>query len=176
MKKITATVLGLGFLTSTTIALAAMPTPASINIVPPTLGIDPSTTIGSLLTSAITIVFIVAAILVLFFLIWGAFQWITSGGDKEGIGKAREKIVQSLVGLVILALAFLIVRVVGQIVNIDILTLNKLPSLQQCTNGLVFDPQGGLCVCPDTKQPPEEGICCPLGTKATKIGNTVRCQ
>lgn len=84
---------------------------------------------GTVLTSAFRIIFFLAALVVLFMLILGAFQWITSGGDKEAVGKARGRIVSALVGLLILALAVLIIRVVGSIVNIDIFNLPSLPSL-----------------------------------------------
>ena len=63
-------------------------------------------------------------------LITGAFNWITSGGDKENVGKARSRIINALIGLLVLALAFLIARVAGQIVHIDIFNL-KIPSLDQ---------------------------------------------
>lgn len=134
MKKFAAAILIFGYLGSAASVLAQQfvivtPTGVQVNITPPKFGIDPNISIGQLISNALTIVFIVAALLVLVYLIWGAFQWITSGGDKEGIGKARDKIIQSLVGLVILALAFLIVRVVGQIVNIDILNLPAIPPL-----------------------------------------------
>ena len=80
------------------------------------------------LTSAFRIIFVVAALAVLFMLIMGAFQWITSGGDKEAVAKARGRIVNALIGLVILALAFVIVRVVGGVVNINLLG-GTIPSL-----------------------------------------------
>src|SRR4051812_15267128 len=78
---------------------------------PQNIGIDPKTAPSTILTSALTIVYIVAALLVLFFLILGAFRWITSGGDKDSIGKARGSIVNALIGLAILALAVVIVIV-----------------------------------------------------------------
>lgn len=101
-----------------------------IGITPPSQGISPETAVGTVLSSALTIIFVIAAIIVLFMLVWGAFKWITSSGDKEKLDKARGTIVSALVGLAILALAFLIVRVVGQILNIDILNLQSIPTLQ----------------------------------------------
>ncbi|MDO8498584.1 MAG: hypothetical protein Q7S44_02255 [bacterium] len=126
MKKITALLAGSSFFILATRALAAV----DIGITPPTQGIAPGTSVGTVLSSALTIVFVVAALLVLFMLVIGAFQWITSGGDKEAVGKARGRITSALIGLVILALAFLIVKVVGQIVNINILDLKTIPDLQ----------------------------------------------
>lgn len=93
-------------------------------------GIDPGTSISTVISNIITIIFIFGVLAVLFMLITGAFNWITSGGDKENVGKARSRIINALIGLLVLALAFLIARVAGQIVHIDIFNL-KIPSLDQ---------------------------------------------
>lgn len=93
-------------------------------------GVDPSQrSLGDVISNALLIVFIAAALAVLIFLIIGAFRWITSGGDKDAIGKARGTIVNALIGLAILALAFFITVLFGQILNINILNLPQLPTL-----------------------------------------------
>lgn len=94
---------------------------AQVNLSPgtPEQGIKPNTNPQFIITNAISIVFIIAILLVLFFLIWGAFDWITSGGDKEKVAQARKKIMAALIGLIILALAFVIARVAGGILNIN---------------------------------------------------------
>ncbi len=122
---IAAFVLIFGTLGFTNIASATI-TP--INISTPDAGINPKADIGKVFGNAITIIFVLAALAVLFMLIIGAFQWIMSGGEKEAVNKARGRITNALIGLVILALAFLVVRLVGAIVNVNVLQLN-LPSL-----------------------------------------------
>lgn len=92
-------------------------------------GIGAVTPLSNILANTFTIVFAVAALLVLAFLIFGAFKWITSGGDKEGAAGARKYIINALVGLAILALAFVIVRVVGGIVGFSVLQDFVLPRL-----------------------------------------------
>jgi len=62
----------------------------------------------------------VGVLLVLVMLIWGAFEWITSGGDKEAVGKARSKIINALIGMAVLAIAFALARVAGQFTGINI--------------------------------------------------------
>jgi hypothetical protein len=124
MKKVTAAIASVaGYLSLAGSALALQ-----VNT-PTNMGIDPKTAPSTILTSALTIVYIVAALLVLFFLIQGAFKWITSGGDKDAIGKARGAIVNALIGLAILALAVVIVIVVGKILNINILGNFTIPNL-----------------------------------------------
>lgn len=129
LKRLAASFTGLGFLTAAS-SVFARHNQLHIEVVKPQGGIDPSTPVGTVISNAITIVFVVAALTVLVFLVIGAFRWITSGGNKENVDTARKMIVNALIGLVILALAFLIARVVGLILNIDLVNL-QLPTLDQ---------------------------------------------
>lgn len=142
MKKITAILLTLSFLVVVPIAFADTPTPAptvtgvvNINIEPLKIPgvINPganASNLSNIINNVLKIIFMVAALLVLVFLIIGAFQWIVSGGDKEAVGKARQRITAALIGLAILVLAFVILGVVGTIVGIDFLNFS-FPKLTQ---------------------------------------------
>ncbi len=145
-KKISFGITALTFFSLVTNTFAQVP--VQVNV--PRVGINPLTTVGTLLSNILSVVFIVAALAVLFMLIWGAFSWITSGGDKDAVGAARKRIVNALIGLAVLAIAFLITRVVGQVLNIDILNLKFLPTLDACAptaagQAQVFDPTTGGC-------------------------------
>src|SRR5574340_4177 len=59
--------------------------------------------LGQVINSVLSFVMVISALLVLLYLIWGAFDWITSGGDKGKIEAARKKIVAAIVGLIIIA-------------------------------------------------------------------------
>ncbi|MDO8573176.1 MAG: hypothetical protein Q7R77_00300 [Candidatus Daviesbacteria bacterium] len=78
--------------------------------------------LGIFISNAISLIFIFAVIMVLIMLIWGAFEWIASGGDKEAVGKARNRILNALIGMAVLAVAFAIFKVAGQFLGFD--TLN----------------------------------------------------
>jgi len=73
--------------------------------------------IGSVINSVLSFVMVIVTLLVLFYLIMGAFGWITSGGDKGKIEAARNKIVASVVGLLIVASSYavfmLMIRFLG---------------------------------------------------------------
>lgn len=127
MKKVLAFVIVLAFTLLPTIALGAVDT---IQVNPGEQGIAPGTSLHTLFGNAIKIIFVVAALAVLIMLIWGAFQWIVSGGDKEKVQHARDRITNALIGLAVLALAFFIARVVGSIVNINLFESFSIPSLQ----------------------------------------------
>ena len=78
---------------------------------------------GSLVGSLITVAFIVAALIALGFLIFGGIRWITSGGDKTGVETARNTIVAALVGLVIVFLAYFLIRLIFTFFGIEFTNL-----------------------------------------------------
>jgi small-conductance mechanosensitive channel len=98
-------------------------------------GIRADETLGNILKNGFTILIVVAVLAVLGFVIYGAFLWITSGGEKEKTGKARKVITDALVGLAVLALAFFIVRFVGQVVGINVLGNFAIPTLGNTASG-----------------------------------------
>jgi len=59
-------------------------------------------TLGSILTFLIRFFFIVSGLAALLYLLLGAFAWITSGGDKENVTKAREKIQAAVIGVILI--------------------------------------------------------------------------
>ena len=64
---------------------------------------------GNFVQAIITILFIIAIVIALIYLIWGGIKWIMSGGDKQALQTAREHVIAAIVGLVIVFLAYFIV-------------------------------------------------------------------
>ena len=140
MKKLSALIASAGYLLTLGTVYAQGPT-RNTNITFGGVGVDPAKrSVGDVISNSLTIVFIAAGLAVLIFLIIGAFRWITSSGDKEAIGKARGTIVNALIGLAILALAFFITVLFGQILNINILNFGDLPSLNDTPRTLNNTP------------------------------------
>ncbi len=67
---------------------------------------------GKVVGGAITLLFVIAVIIALGFLVWGGLKWILSGGDKSAVESARNTIVAAVVGLVIVFLAYFILNLV----------------------------------------------------------------
>ncbi len=76
---------------------------------------DPTgaTAISKFLSNLIQLIYIFAAIALLFVLLWGAFDWITSEGDKEKVAAAQRKIINAVIGIMLFAVAFAILSVLG---------------------------------------------------------------
>lgn len=52
---------------------------------------------------------------VLLYFVWGAIQWITAGGDSSKIEKARNMIMQAVIGMIILVASFTIIGVISSV-------------------------------------------------------------
>jgi hypothetical protein len=101
---------------------------------PTALNMSPS----SLITNLVNIAFIIAVILVFFYLIWGGIEWITSGGDKGKTESARNKITSAVIGLIVLAASYAILTLTLQLLGYDSLDqalTGTRGNLQQSTVG-----------------------------------------
>ncbi len=67
--------------------------------------------------------FQIAAVVVVFYFLIAAFQYITSGGDKTAIASARARITHSIIGISLLILMFLVLQFIPKFFGIDILLI-----------------------------------------------------
>lgn len=83
----------------------------SIPITPPA-GSFISLDLANIPQFIINLLFAIGIVVAIAYLIYGGIKWVMSGGDKAGVEAARNHIVAAIVGLVIIAGAFLILNVV----------------------------------------------------------------
>lgn len=79
-------------------------------------------TLELVISSVLGLATVVGGLLFVYTFILGALGWITAGGDSGKITKARDQMVQGVIGLIILVAAYAIIGLVGSIVGITILT------------------------------------------------------
>jgi len=72
--------------------------PAAMNVG----GADPVQGLGKFIGFGIQMFILVAGMFLLLYLLWGAFDWIISGGEKERITKAQHKITNALIGMLLI--------------------------------------------------------------------------
>ena len=82
---------------------------------------DPATALGKLVGFGIQLFVFGASLILLFYLLYGAFDWISSGGEKEKINKAQTKITNAVIGYIAI---FVMLAVFGVITG-DILGIVK---------------------------------------------------
>ncbi len=81
---------------------------------------ESGTTLSVIIAWSINLLLIAGIVATLFFLIWGGISWITSGGDREKLDKARKTITFAVIGLFVVLLSFVIVQTVGAVIGIDL--------------------------------------------------------
>ncbi len=75
-----------------------------------------------LLTSVLSLLIAIIALLVFVYLIWGGIEWITSGGDKSKTDQARGKIIAALVGVIIVASSYAVLQIMLRFLGFTSLT------------------------------------------------------
>ena len=85
--------------------------------------------VGQIVSTAIKLSLVVAAVVFFFVLVIGGIKWIASGGDKAQTESARNQITAALVGLVIVFAAWAILALIKVFFGIDILTTLTIPSV-----------------------------------------------
>ena len=63
------------------------------------------------------------ALLLVVYLVWGAFEWLSSSGEPEKLKHARYKIVNAVIGLLILVASFAIITMLEMLFGFDLLQI-----------------------------------------------------
>ena len=89
-------------------------------IVPTTIGnIDD---IVDIIRAVVQFILIIAFVIAFIMLLVGGIRWILAGGDEKAVAGARGTITAALIGLVIVLVAFALIRLVETFFDLDILT------------------------------------------------------
>lgn len=99
----------------------------NLNLTDPASGLK---AITNLVSSIIGFMTVAAAIWFLFNILYGGYEWLSSGGDAKKLTSARDHLTHSFIGLVIVVGAWSIVAVAGQFFGFDVFlgpeTIEKL--------------------------------------------------
>lgn len=79
-------------------------------------------TISDIINALIPYVFGIVGFLLILFLVWGGFDWMTSGGNQEKIQKAKAKISGALIGFLIIFASYWVIQILEIIFGLQILT------------------------------------------------------
>jgi hypothetical protein len=121
--------------------------------------------LGDILTFFIRAFFAIAGISALFYLLLGAFAWITSGGDKDSIKATREKIQAAIIGLILIVAVLALIWTLEQVVFAKRICLGV--SCPVTIPGLIK---------PNTGTPPNSVCCtCSNGTDIVNLSTGEAC-
>lgn len=88
------------------------------------------TYLGKLISSLVGALFIAGFLLTFMQIIISSIQWITAGGDKQALEKARTGITNAIMGLVIVGATYAIMTLTARFFGMDITAL-IIPSFNQ---------------------------------------------
>ncbi len=82
------------------------------------------TNFASYLSSLLSGVMMISGLLLLVYLVWGSVEWISSGGESGKIQKARDKMTQAVIGLVVLASVLAVFQLIQTLIGVEFFTFN----------------------------------------------------
>lgn len=77
--------------------------------------------IEKLISNVLVVLTVVAGIAFALYFLLGGLNWITAGGDKGKIDKAKGMMTNGAIGLIVIAVSYAITYIVGKVLGIDIL-------------------------------------------------------
>lgn len=77
--------------------------------------------IADVVNAVVPYVFGLVGFLLILYLLWGGFEWMTSGGNQENIQKAQAKITGALVGFLIIFAAYWIIQILETLLGVRLL-------------------------------------------------------
>lgn len=109
--------------------LAGLLSPKSVSAASPPGGSGPIFTIpnilgfsnlADLIDNIVQLIFFVAGVAFFVNFLIGGIQWINAGGDAKAMDSARNRITNSLIGLIIVVAAFALTRIIENVLGISI--------------------------------------------------------
>lgn len=110
-------------------AALTVPIPVHARITNPVIGElgsgEEGATLALILANLWQSAVIVGGIAFILYFVWGALSWMTAESDKAKFESGREKMQNAIIGLVLLAASFAIVKTLGLLLDIEFLKTLK---------------------------------------------------
>lgn len=76
-------------------------------------GANPIAGISTLVIFGIQMFLMIAGLAALFYMMWGAFEWVTSGGEQDKLEAARSKMTNAVIGIILTVVALGVFVLIG---------------------------------------------------------------
>ncbi len=98
-------------------------------VLPPVIGNNQSqnpggNALGKLIGNLVGALFIAGFLLAFVYLVMGGITWITAGGDKTKLEKARDEITNSILGIIVVGAAWAMAVLVASFFGLDMTSLS----------------------------------------------------
>jgi hypothetical protein len=88
-------------------------------------GATPQALFGTYIGHVLQAIMVIALLSVLIFLVWGGFEWITSGGEKSKLESARNKMTGAVIGLIVLASSLGIYLFIQRFTGVEVFSVES---------------------------------------------------
>jgi len=116
---------------------------------------DGGIVVANFISGLLRIAFVVAAVILLFNLLYAGIQWISAGGDSGKIDKAKNRLTQSVVGILILSASVAIFMAINTFLGHPVEFISGRTSGD---GGGGTPPAVGSCECWNGKYAPEGSV------------------
>lgn len=79
------------------------------------------TDLGTIITFVLPVVITLSGLAAFAFLLLGGVKYLTSGGDDKAIGEARKIITNAILGLLIVFVAYWVIKILETVLGLEIL-------------------------------------------------------
>ncbi len=87
---------------------------------PPGFRTEDFTTLSSIVTKALPLLFSIAGLLLLAYLLWGGFSYLTAMGDPKKAASGRQRITYAVLGFVIIFISFWLVQIIDYVFKLGV--------------------------------------------------------
>ncbi len=79
-----------------------------------------ASSVGAIISLILPYLYIIAGLMLLFYLLLGGFHMMTAGSDEKGLVEAKGKITNALIGFLLLFVSYWLVQILGHILGMQI--------------------------------------------------------
>lgn len=110
--------------------------------------------ISKFLSNLVILIYAISTVVLIFMILWGAIDWMISEGDKEKLANAQKKLINAFIGIILLAAAFAIIKVLGQFTGFTFFEGQNITTLKD-NSSFKYRCPDGTWIGGDIKNPEE---------------------
>ena len=82
-------------------------------------------TLATVLSNIIGSLTILGGLFFVVYFFMGAFQWISAGGDSSKIEKARDQMIQGVLGLLVMVISYSLIGIISRVIGLDLINIEE---------------------------------------------------
>jgi hypothetical protein len=84
-------------------------------------GVTAVNNLEAFISNLIGVLTLVGGLMFIFYFVMGGLNWITAGGEKGKIDKARNQMVEGVIGMIVIVISYGVIGIVGAFLGLNLL-------------------------------------------------------